>query len=304
MKKYSIPRYIWRAVYPMLIFFGLTIFITLVATFGYIIIDAAQTGITDVIVDQPSPHLHLKSPEEFLLNNALLLQLIANAFAFLIFALMWRKIRMKIPKYDNSKFTLLSTVLTIIVCVGMNLLMIALFSITDTARFFTSYEKVAMSLQSGSLTVRIIAICFAAPIVEELVFRGIIFNRLSAWMPSWIAVIVSSVMFGIMHLNLFQGLYTFLIGVAFCVLYVRYRNLLIPIIGHIAFNSVNLLINELLLKTVEEINDFLLLITSLLVTAFCIALIIKHTKAAVPVMEAKLELETDMGPSEEACHTQ
>lgn len=49
-----------------------------------------------------------------------------------------------------------------------------------------------------------------APLIEETAFRGLIQHHLSAHMPSWAAIIISSFMFGLWHRNIGQFVYTFL----------------------------------------------------------------------------------------------
>ncbi len=51
-----------------------------------------------------------------------------------------------------------------------------------------------------------------APLIEETAFRGLIQHHLSAHMPSWAAIIISSFMFGLWHRNIGQFVYTFLFG--------------------------------------------------------------------------------------------
>jgi membrane protease YdiL (CAAX protease family) len=82
-----------------------------------------------------------------------------------------------------------------------------------------------------------IATIIIAPITEEFIFRGFILQR---WAVKWnlpLALIVSSIFFGIMHLNP-VGLTVF--GLLMGLLYIKTRSLVIPIAAH-AFN--NLLAN-------------------------------------------------------------
>ena len=74
-----------------------------------------------------------------------------------------------------------------------------------------------------------IAIIVVAPIAEEFIFRGVILQR---WATKWgirTALIVSSVLFGILHAN-FLGLSMF--GFVMGVLYIKTRTLIVPIACH------------------------------------------------------------------------
>ncbi len=75
-----------------------------------------------------------------------------------------------------------------------------------------------------------------APVVEELLFRGIIFSR---WANKWgakRAIIFSSLLFGVLHVEGTLGAFVF--GVVMCLLYLRTRTLLIPIACHMLNNAV------------------------------------------------------------------
>jgi membrane protease YdiL (CAAX protease family) len=41
--------------------------------------------------------------------------------------------------------------------------------------------------------------CIAAPVFEELVFRGFVFNAILRYAPLWLAVVLSSALFGLAH---------------------------------------------------------------------------------------------------------
>ena len=295
MQKYSIPRHVWRAIYPVLIFLGLLFVVIIAARNAYsasLTIEATFSG--DV---PPDTDLIFEQTTAFITDNMMLLQLISNAIALLVFALMWYKIRTKLPKYENSKLSILAVALTVLCFAGFNYLLTAVFSIIDITRLFPSFEENTLANLHGSLAIRLVGSVFVAPIVEELLCRGIVFNRLTAWMPTWGAALVNSALFAVMHLELVLILSAFIGGLAFCVLYMRFRNLWIPIFGHVAFNLANVALFEIFSSMgIDEINDLYLLIPALLVMAVSITLLIKHTKPAVLIPEPEVEPETEPEP--------
>ncbi len=74
-----------------------------------------------------------------------------------------------------------------------------------------------------------------APIAEEFVFRGLILNRLIAAFGFWNGLGLSSLIFGIFHVNFFGA---FLFAVVASLLYLKTGNLLVPILLHIANNLI------------------------------------------------------------------
>lgn len=85
----------------------------------------------------------------------------------------------------------------------------------------------------------LLSIALLAPVLEELLFRGAIEGELlrQGYKP-WIAILLSSLIFGVVHLNPAQIPFAFLIGMMFGWLYYRTGSLLPGIVGHILNNSV------------------------------------------------------------------
>ena len=93
---------------------------------------------------------------------------------------------------------------------------------------------------AGIVSNDLITIAYAiilGPIVEELCFRGVVFGLLekSGIKPVFV-ILISSVMFGAMHLIPLQVLYASVIGLFLGFLRYRYRSVLLTITTHILFN--------------------------------------------------------------------
>lgn len=96
-----------------------------------------------------------------------------------------------------------------------------------------------------------------AGIVEEIVYRGFLVWCLALLMPLWLAIIVSSVAFGLAHT--YQGplgiLRTGIAGLALGILYVASGSIWLPILAHILADALQgLSIRELLRDTGESID--------------------------------------------------
>ena len=78
-----------------------------------------------------------------------------------------------------------------------------------------------------------------SPVVQELVFRGLLLQGLLQRMHAWVAIGVSSAMFALLHAAGGAGsvINAFLFGIVAGVLYVRFRSLAAPIAAHVAGNS-------------------------------------------------------------------
>lgn len=103
--------------------------------------------------------------------------------------------------------------------------------------FFEEYAKIMEPLmQNQSIILQILAIGIVAPIIEEIIFRGLILHQLRKNIPVAYAVIIQAALFGIYHLVLVQGIYAFIIGIFLGLSLVWSRSLLVPIAMHIGMN--------------------------------------------------------------------
>ena len=78
---------------------------------------------------------------------------------------------------------------------------------------FDGFEQVAEALYGGSILIEFLAIVIAAPLVEELLFRGLVYQRIRVLTGAKTAIILSALYFGIYHMNVVQGIYAFLLGI-------------------------------------------------------------------------------------------
>ncbi|MEB3160974.1 MAG: CPBP family intramembrane glutamic endopeptidase, partial [Synechocystis sp.] len=76
-----------------------------------------------------------------------------------------------------------------------------------------------------------------APFFEELIFRGFLLPSLTRYFPVWLAILASSLLFAIAHLNLSEVLPLLVLGCVLGVVYSRSRNLLASMTLHSLWNS-------------------------------------------------------------------
>ena len=81
----------------------------------------------------------------------------------------------------------------------------------------------------------------AAPLFEEFLFRGFLLPSLTRYMPVWLAIVASSLLFAVAHLSLSEVLPLATLGMVLGVVYTRSRNLLAPMLLHSLWNSGTLL---------------------------------------------------------------
>lgn len=112
-----------------------------------------------------------------------------------------------------------------------------------------AYIELALGIDMGSenteaimnvtkvAPIMIIATVLLGPILEELVFRRVIFGSIIQNYNFWIASIISAIVFAAIHMDFTHILLYTICGMIFAFLYHKTKRLLTPIIAHILLNG-------------------------------------------------------------------
>jgi len=142
--------------------------------------------------------------------------------------------------------------------------------------------------QSGFFSFLLMVI--AAPIFEELIFRGIILDGLLKKYSPVTSILVSSILFGLAHLNPWQFVAGFVIGIFAGWIYYKSRSLSLVIIIHASVNLTGYLMryfgdfdspsmNEILIESYGGILNYILVISvSILAISVCVYYLNKEFK--------------------------
>jgi len=112
-----------------------------------------------------------------------------------------------------------------------------------------AYIELALGIDMGSenteaimsvtkvAPIMIIATVFLGPVLEELVFRRVIFGSIIQNYNFWIASIISAIVFAAIHMDFTHILLYTICGMIFAFLYHKTKRLLTPIIAHVLLNG-------------------------------------------------------------------
>jgi hypothetical protein len=92
-----------------------------------------------------------------------------------------------------------------------------------------------------ALLIFFLTACVAAPVFEEIIFRGFLLPSLTRYVPVWGAILASSLLFAIAHLSLSEVLPLATLGMVLGIVYSRSRNLLASMLLHGLWNAGTLL---------------------------------------------------------------
>ena len=124
--------------------------------------------------------------------------------------------------------------------------------------------------QTGQSTMLVLLYtCILAPITEELLFRGFLLKSLSV-VSTRFGVIVTALLFGLMHGNVQQGILGVLVGLFLGKIVIRHNSLTPSIMVHIALNTSSTLISVLLALLPENIGNVAILPLEFVVLAMAV----------------------------------
>lgn len=109
-------------------------------------------------------------------------------------------------------------------------------------QLLTSYTQMLTSAGYQSVTILLaVYTIILAPISEEITFRGLTMGYASKVLPFWAANILQSLLFGVIHLNLFQGIYAFFLGLFLGWVCKTGHGIRFSILLHMIFNTLGTL---------------------------------------------------------------
>lgn len=152
----------------------------------------------------------------------------------------------KAPKRQaKTKNKIKDAFFILILAICLNIAFNNIISLTPLKEWSAGYGEVETTIYSATLFWQVLSAGILAPILEELVFRGILFGNYRTVMGPWPAIVVSAVVFGAMHYNIVQFVYAFLLGIFFAYLLEKTGELWTCILAHIAANLFSLFATRL-----------------------------------------------------------
>ncbi len=100
------------------------------------------------------------------------------------------------------------------------------------------YQETNTAFFVGGMLFELLGSGFVIPIVEELLFRGIVYKRLRIWMGWQKALIFSALFFGLIHMNLVQFVYAGLLGAFLALLLEKTGRLYMAVLAHMMANVI------------------------------------------------------------------
>ena len=142
---------------------------------------------------------------------------------------------------EKKKFGFGRSVVSFLMCagaMGVGMIVGTLLNLALTLPFGVNpgdTNVLATIMQGSDPFWRILTVGILAPIVEELIFRKFLIDRTVKY-GEWVAILTSSLMFGLFHGNFSQFFYATLLGGIFAYVYIRTGRIWITVVFHMLIN--------------------------------------------------------------------
>lgn len=282
MKAKQTIKELWRLVYPVVIYFAAAFVVQYAAVM--IISTAAVKNGTIITAGKSAEEIQIEL-NALVSSYSLHLTALTNLVLIPIYMLFLRMdekkrvsasgIRYVMPK---AKDMALIFVLGMAAAVSVNVIV----SLSQIARLSPKYQQVSQMIYSGSIFIEIVSAVIAAPVLEELFFRGMIYKRLRDIVNVKAAIIISALFFGAFHGNLVQLVYAFIIGLMLAYVYEKFKTIWVPIVFHIGANLISILITELLPQSMYNAGVILgAMVVSVALTVVLLKYVNRYSAEAV-----------------------
>jgi membrane protease YdiL (CAAX protease family) len=235
MKKFFLA--LLKALCYTLLFFGMQLIVVMAAG----VIFGVQQGISSIMDGGTfDPFALAEDMTGFLLKNANLLTVISSLLSLF---LLWpvfsarRKNYMREislmparPELAPAAAILLGLSFAFVLSIVLDLLPIPESAWEEYAQYSSGITDVDRPLLG------FFAAVIVAPVTEEIFFRGLIYTRFKRGMPTVIALLLESAIFGLLHGTAIWIAYAFLLGIIMTLIFEKFKSILVSIAFHAAFN--------------------------------------------------------------------
>lgn len=233
---------IWRAVYPYLIYLGISVVVQMI-----VIMPQMVDKLNEMMAQKASMNEMVEGLNLLLLEKAMFLTVISSLVTIPVLAFFYFRDKKYWPvkpfverKGQPLKKYVYIVILSLIVSVASE----NLFDIIGIIDVSETYNKFLDAMEKTPFIWEFVAAVVAAPLVEELVFRGLLHKRLRRCLDMKKSALISAFAFGITHGNFVQFVYAFIVGLLLAYIYELYNSLWAAILFHACNNMISAVMPE------------------------------------------------------------
>ena len=227
----------------MLLILGISVY---VIGFGIILgikIRARILGIDIASNTETNPVLGISSDaRKFLIGY---LPCIIGDVVAIVIAMKTTNLKFKEDIFTKNKSPKMFILLGTVSCIGIGMISGIIYTIYSTILkaegVIIPAPDINFPAQRTYLILFLIYVCLLGPILEEIIFRGFILKSMQKY-GNLTAIIVSSILFSMFHLNLVQFINPVLMGIVLAFIAIKSKSIVPSIIVHIFNNSITFIV--------------------------------------------------------------
>jgi membrane protease YdiL (CAAX protease family) len=151
-------------------------------------------------------------------------------------------------------------------------------------------------LMDGPLWAALLSVSVFAPLFEEWLCRGLVLRGLMKNMNPTGAILVSAAFFAILHMNPWQAIPAFLLGILFGYVYYRTGSLKLTMLMHCVNNTFSLLLSKI--PGLEDIESFMDILSPWAYAGIYVACVLMLASAVILITGIPVK-DTKMGGCDE-----
>ncbi len=159
-------------------------------------------------------------------------------------------------------------VITLFLSVALN----NLISMSPLVSMSQEYQDANNSFYGSTIGLELLGAALITPFLEELLHRGVVYGRLRRRMGMVPSVLISALVFAVLHFNIVQFVYAFLLGCVFAIFVEKSGRLYPAVLAHVVANGLAVIRTEtgFLAGTVDgSVSAWLISIGVLLLGVSC-----------------------------------
>ncbi len=212
---------------------------------------------------------------------AIPMTVVSNIAAIIVTSLMFICAKKKVTKeLSLNKFPAGAVAPIVMLGLGMNVVTTIVLSLLPE-KILGSYQQASSwtSTDVGIMTILLTVVM--APLAEEWILRGLVYSRMRTGMPAIAAMLISSLLFGVLHKHPVWIAYAAALGMLLAWVFERTKSLYAAILLHFSYNLCGMLLS-LIPETVPDWVNIAIAAVGVVFTAVGLFLFIKVPKVAAP----------------------
>ena len=182
------------------------------------------------------------------IENYMLCKIVGSVVAIPVVYMDYKRDLMMTGKFGVKSPITIQQVKQILAIIGITIcLSVALnniISMSPLVSMSEEYQNANDAFYGSTLGWELLGSALITPLLEELLHRGVVYGRLRRRMTMWPAVVISALVFAILHFNIVQFTYAFLLGIVFALFVEKTGKVYPAVIAHVVANGIAVIRTE------------------------------------------------------------